>query len=55
MLKKVSTNEKGDGPKINESPFWFTLRVLEALSVKYPAFKYVGPKIKRECCGALQS
>ena len=26
---------QGDGPKINESPFWFILRVLEALIVNY--------------------
>ena len=47
--------DEGDGPKINESPFWFILRVLEALILKYLPFKYFGPKIKRECCGALQS
>ena len=46
---------QGDGPKINQSPFWFILRVLEALILKYLPFKYLGPKIKRECCGALQS
>ena len=48
-------SKQGEGPKINESPFWFILRVLEALILKYLPFKYFGPKIKRECCGALQS
>ena len=47
--------DEGDGPKINESPFWLTLRVLEALILNHLPFKYFGAKIQRECYGLLQS
>ena len=54
-LKSSTWSIQGDGPKTNESPFWFILRVLEVLILNYLPFKYFGLKIKREWCAALQS